>query len=129
MADHSLSNNVAGLSISSHSQQQLEAKCAFYESENQRMLADNSQLRYCLNDAEVKMAANGVEIEKLRKDQEDLLELLADQDTKMSEYRRRLRELGQQVEGSDDEDEDDDEKVAAGTATQVGSSQNGENRN
>lgn len=45
-------------------------------------------------------------IEKMNKDQDDLLELLADQDNKMREYRRRLRNLGQTVEGSDDDDDE-----------------------
>ena len=37
------------------------------------------------------------------KDQDDLLELLADQDLKMKNYRAQLRQLGQQIEASDDE--------------------------
>jgi chromosome segregation ATPase len=115
-SDH-LANNFSTFSISS----QLEAKISFYENENTRLLADNSQLRYCLNDAEMRVNANSIEMEKMRKDQEDLLELLADQDTKMSEYRRRLRDLGQQVEMSDDED--DDEATAGSAANE----QNGGN--
>ncbi|CAH2983907.1 unnamed protein product [Chilo suppressalis] len=43
-----------------------------------------------------KMAAD--ELEKLRKDQDDLLELLADQDAKLNEYKMRLMSLGQAVE-------------------------------
>lgn len=37
------------------------------------------------------------ELEKLRKDQEDLLELLSDQDTKITMYKERLLSLGEKV--------------------------------
>lgn len=37
------------------------------------------------------------ELEKLKKDQEDLLELLTDQDTKITLYKERLIELGYKV--------------------------------
>ncbi|XP_052780559.1 general vesicular transport factor p115-like [Mya arenaria] len=50
------------------------------------------------------------ELETLKKEQEDLLVLLADQDTKIDKYKSRLRELGQEVE-EDDDDFDDDEDV------------------
>ncbi|GMT23628.1 hypothetical protein PFISCL1PPCAC_14925 [Pristionchus fissidentatus] len=43
------------------------------------------------------------EVIRLQNDQEELFELLADQHTKMNQYRKRLRALGQPV--SDDEDE------------------------
>ncbi|VDK82667.1 unnamed protein product [Litomosoides sigmodontis] len=43
-------------------------------------------------------------IEALKKEQEDLLVLLADQDAKIFEYRRKLVELGQEV--TEDEDSD-----------------------
>lgn len=46
------------------------------------------------------------DLENLRKEQEDLLVLLADQDTKMDEYKKKLKDLGEQVE-DDDEDDDD----------------------
>uniref|UniRef100_A0A1I8E9N1 General vesicular transport factor p115 n=1 Tax=Wuchereria bancrofti TaxID=6293 RepID=A0A1I8E9N1_WUCBA len=47
---------------------------------------------------------NDDEVAVLRKEQEDLLVLLADQDAKILEYRRKLTELGQAV--TDDEDTD-----------------------
>ncbi|EFO26107.1 hypothetical protein LOAG_02375 [Loa loa] len=47
---------------------------------------------------------NSDELTVLKKEQEDLLVLLADQDTKILEYRRKLTELGQAV--TDDEDTD-----------------------
>lgn len=37
------------------------------------------------------------ELEKLRKDQEDLLVLLADQDSKINHYKDRLKQLGEKV--------------------------------
>ncbi|MCP9265502.1 General vesicular transport factor [Dirofilaria immitis] len=47
---------------------------------------------------------NGDELAVLKKEQEDLLVLLADQDAKILEYRRKFIELGQAV--TDDEDTD-----------------------
>lgn len=44
------------------------------------------------------------DVVRLQTEQEELLELLADQHTKMSGYRKRLRALGQPVS----EDEDDE---------------------
>lgn len=43
------------------------------------------------------------ELERLRKDQEDLLELLTDQDTKLTSFKNRLRELGATIEDEDSE--------------------------
>lgn len=43
------------------------------------------------------------EIARLRKDQEDLLELLTDQDVRLGKFKERLRQLGEHV---DDEDSD-----------------------
>lgn len=37
------------------------------------------------------------ELETLKKEQEDLLVLLADQDTKIDKYKSKLKELGQEV--------------------------------
>jgi len=37
------------------------------------------------------------ELETLKKEQEDLLVLLADQDTKIDKYKQKLKELGQEV--------------------------------
>ncbi|XP_043477147.1 general vesicular transport factor p115 [Leptopilina heterotoma] len=51
-----------------------------------------------------------LELEKLRKDQEDLLELLSDQDNKITMYKERLLSLGEKVESdesSGDLDTDD----------------------
>ena len=45
----------------------------------------------------------------MKKEQEDLLVLLTDQDTKLSSYRKRLRQLGETT--TDDEDEDAEEDL------------------
>lgn len=41
------------------------------------------------------------ELEKLRKDQEDLLELLTDQDVRLNTFKGRLRELGETFDDGD----------------------------
>lgn len=43
----------------------------------------------------------GDELEQMRKDQEDLLELLTDQDLKLNAFKNRLRELGENVDDGD----------------------------
>lgn len=49
------------------------------------------------------------ELDTIRREQEDLLVLVTDQDSKMSEYRRKLRAYGEDVtEDEDDEDEEGD---------------------
>ncbi|KAL3983017.1 Uso1 / p115 like vesicle tethering protein head region family protein [Acanthocheilonema viteae] len=55
-------------------------------------------------DHSYKQIVNGDEVAVLKREQEDLLVLLADQDAKILEYRRKLIELGQAV--TDDEDTD-----------------------
>ncbi|XP_033738729.1 general vesicular transport factor p115-like isoform X2 [Pecten maximus] len=51
------------------------------------------------------------ELDNLKKEQEDLLVLLADQDTKIDAYKTRLKELGEQVEEDDDDDDLGDEDL------------------
>ncbi|KAK3579520.1 hypothetical protein CHS0354_028349 [Potamilus streckersoni] len=51
------------------------------------------------------------ELDTVKKEQEDLLVLLADQDNKIDKYKARLRELGQEVEDDDDDEELDNEDV------------------
>lgn len=41
------------------------------------------------------------ELERIRKDQDDLLELLTDQDIKLNTFKNRLRELGETIEDGD----------------------------
>ncbi|XP_005090245.1 general vesicular transport factor p115 [Aplysia californica] len=49
------------------------------------------------------------EMETLKKEQDDLLVLLADQDAKIDKYKTKLKELGQEVEDDDDDDDLDDD--------------------
>lgn len=83
-----------------------KTRMSFYEAENSRLLAEIEQFKAAQNDA-VSLGSDKSElvskIESMTKDQEDLLELLADQDLKLKDYRRKMRDLGQQVEASDDE--------------------------
>jgi chromosome segregation ATPase len=87
-----------------------DTKIKFYESENARLLTDIEQFKAISTNESVISQLNNEKaelnsrIEKMNKDQDDLLELLADQDVKMKEYRKRLKGLGQQVDDDDDED-------------------------
>jgi len=54
------------------------------------------------------------DVERNRKDQEDLLVLLADQDSSIQKYKDRLRNLNQSV--SDEEEEDEEDHVCDGVA-------------
>ncbi|XP_018325488.1 general vesicular transport factor p115 [Agrilus planipennis] len=55
------------------------------------------------------------EMEKLLKDQEDLLELLTDQDATLNKYKNRLRELGENIADDDgDSDINSGEEVEGG---------------
>uniref|UniRef100_A0A915PK69 General vesicular transport factor p115 n=1 Tax=Setaria digitata TaxID=48799 RepID=A0A915PK69_9BILA len=78
-----------------------EAKAKIHALEEQISLTtvDHS----CKQAASAK-TTNDNEVAILKKEQEDLLVLLADQDAKILEYRRKLSELGQAV--TDDEDTD-----------------------
>lgn len=80
-----------------------DTRIAFYETENARLLTEIEQLKATNDDVE-KVKQYDAKIEKMNKDQEDLLELLADQDGKVKEYRKRLKNLGQAVSDDDDED-------------------------
>ena len=83
-----------------------KTKITFYELENSRLINEIEQIRTSQSDLTSLKSQNfehTSKISAMSKDQEDLLELLADQDLKMREYRRRLRALGQQIEASDDE--------------------------
>jgi chaperonin cofactor prefoldin len=58
------------------------------------------ETRHQLVTAEQKLAeleSAGSELEKLRKDQEDLLELLTDQDTRLNQLKAQLRALGEKA--------------------------------
>ncbi|KAH9513006.1 Vesicle-mediated ER to Golgi transport protein [Bulinus truncatus] len=55
------------------------------------------------------------EMDTLKKEQDDLLVLLADQDAKIDKYKSKLKELGQEVEEDDDDElgEDNEEDLDA----------------
>nr|XP_023018597.1 general vesicular transport factor p115 [Leptinotarsa decemlineata] len=67
---------------------------------------DSSEYTDLLNKIKALEAENlekDAELDKIRKDQDDLLELLTDQDTKLNTFKNKLRELGQTT---NDEDSD-----------------------
>ncbi|XP_028050343.1 general vesicular transport factor p115 [Monomorium pharaonis] len=53
------------------------------------------------SELEYQLKSKTDELEKLRKDQEDLLELLTDQDSKITMYKERLIELGDKIESDE----------------------------
>lgn len=60
---------------------------------------------------EVELIEKDVELEKVRKDQDDLLELLTDQDVKLNVYKKRLKELGETIDADSDENSASDNEV------------------
>ncbi|XP_053672754.1 general vesicular transport factor p115 [Anopheles nili] len=105
------------------------AKLSYYEAENSRLLSELDQLRTRVNAAEGRANASSGEMDKLRKDQEDLLELLTDQENKLQRYRMELKRVTGQ--SFDDEEDDEDElgqealkpATSNGTSTSEASSQ------
>lgn len=106
---------------------------SFYQAENKRLVDEINSLNSKLNEA-LEMTEQSLHLSavtKLRKDQEDLLELLTDQvkldetceyffqlniifasslqQNKIEKYKKRLIDMGQTVSDDDDEDEEDDE--------------------
>ncbi|KAJ1908683.1 Vesicle-mediated ER to Golgi transport protein, partial [Tieghemiomyces parasiticus] len=65
--------------------------------------APDTDLIAKVHELEAALAAAEVRAANVEKEQEDLLVYLADQDTQAAEYRRRLRELGEDIPPSDDE--------------------------
>ncbi|RZC38268.1 Uso1 p115 head domain containing protein [Asbolus verrucosus] len=53
---------------------------------------------------EAELVEKDAELERIRKDQDDLLELLTDQDTKLNTFKNRLKELGETIDDADSED-------------------------
>ncbi|XP_054715999.1 general vesicular transport factor p115-like [Uloborus diversus] len=80
--------------------------------ENGRLLAAQEEiLELQKTNKKLVEEKNGTEEElnRIRKEQEDMLILLTEQSDKISEYKKRLRDLGQQVEDDDDSMNDDDD--------------------
>ncbi|XP_052892527.1 general vesicular transport factor p115 [Anopheles moucheti] len=98
------------LSMLTLEQQTDRAKIVYYESENSRLLGELDQLRLRVTVAESKANESGTDLDKLRKDQEDLLELLTDQESKLQRYRMELKRVTGQ---SFDEDDDEDDELQA----------------
>ncbi|XP_078731455.1 general vesicular transport factor p115 isoform X1 [Lampetra fluviatilis] len=99
--------------------EELEARAAALEQEHEQ-LQDTVRLlteeKLALAECAVNTALLRQEVVRLnkeagdtRKEQDDLLVLLADQDQKIIALKGRLRELGHAVENDEDEDDDDDE--------------------
>jgi chaperonin cofactor prefoldin len=76
---------------------------------NTELQKELQETRQQLAAAEQKLAeleSAGSELEKLRKDQEDLLELLTDQDMRLNQFKAQLRALGEKVDDDDDLEEE-----------------------
>lgn len=86
-------------------QQEQQSKASYFEAENRRLLAEIDALKQRVVESERISNESRSDLEKLRKDQEDLLELLTDQESKMRSYRRSLKKLGYKVEDDSDDDE------------------------
>jgi chromosome segregation ATPase len=99
------------LMLLNHEKAHQATKINFYEAENARLLHEIEQSKAITTDEHVveqlknEKAELSARVEKMNKDQDDLLELLADQDVKLREHRKRLKNLGQPVEDDDDDDE------------------------
>ncbi|XP_066994700.2 general vesicular transport factor p115 isoform X2 [Anabrus simplex] len=69
-------------------------------------LSEVTRLRAELEQKTAELETKSVELENARKDQEDLLELLADQDMRANRFKERLRALGEKVDDDDEEEEE-----------------------
>lgn len=78
----------------------LENKIVEIEGVNRRLLEEKVTLEKDMK----------TELDSLRKEQEDLLVLLTEQDTKLTAYKNRLKELGEKVPEDDDDDALDNEE-------------------
>ncbi|XP_070186346.1 general vesicular transport factor p115-like isoform X2 [Littorina saxatilis] len=79
---------------------------------NQENLNLSNKIRVLEEGKEAEAAEKGVlreELDTLKKEQDDLLVLLADQDAKINKFKAKLKELGQEVEEDDDEEDFEDE--------------------
>lgn len=84
-----------------------KTKIIFYESENARLAAEIELLKNAQNDLSQLRNENAELTSKvgaMSRDHDDFLELLADQDFKLKDYRKKLKELGQKVDGSSDDE-------------------------
>uniref|UniRef100_A0A1Q3FAR4 General vesicular transport factor p115 n=1 Tax=Culex tarsalis TaxID=7177 RepID=A0A1Q3FAR4_CULTA len=103
------------LSAMTLQQQEALSKTAYLEAENRRLLAEVEALKQRVNAAEHGEAEAKADLEKLRRDQEDLLELLTDQESKMGSYRQLLKKLGHKL----DDDSDDEQEPENGEGENI----------
>lgn len=96
----------------------LESKLTTLEKENESL---RTQLVTTINkvehvptstdaaqNAEIQIKTMNIELQTLQKEQDDLLELLADQQLKIKSYGARLRDHGEEVTDDSEEEDDDD---------------------
>lgn len=75
-----------------------EVRMGEYEVRLQQLTGEVTRLNELVRVSQESQQAAVQELDKLKKDQDDLLELLADQDLKINDYKMRLLSLGQAVE-------------------------------
>lgn len=85
----------------------LNTQISFYQSENARLLEEIEALKISLHDKSRNSSSVVEEFEHLKKDQEDLLELLTDQEKKILKYKQILQNLGENVDTEDELDDED----------------------
>lgn len=104
---HNLERQLETMTIT-NSQQMMRMN--YYESEHRRLVSELENLKANPIDnvdaTTVQLKTETVElksqIESMNKESEDLLELLADQDLKLKDYKKRLRIFGDQQVSDDD---------------------------
>uniref|UniRef100_A0A6B2EB74 General vesicular transport factor p115 n=1 Tax=Phlebotomus kandelakii TaxID=1109342 RepID=A0A6B2EB74_9DIPT len=111
IGNHVAALNITGNGVHEHHE---SPQIQMYQTENARLQREIERLTLTLREFQVKFTEESIEMEKLRKDQEDLLEMLTDQDAKIAQYRQQLRDLGAPVEEATDEDESDDNGADVG---------------
>ncbi|XP_055590032.1 general vesicular transport factor p115-like [Uranotaenia lowii] len=108
-AMESLQNQLSAVTFQ---QQEQQSKTIYLEAENRRLLDELDGFRSRVSEAEKSATESRSDLDKLRRDQEDLMELLTDQETKIGSYRQLLKQLGHKLD--DDSDEDEEEKAENG---------------
>lgn len=88
----------------------LQARLTKSNDENLRLLDKIKKLEEEKNNINIEKENILVDTETLKKEQEDLLVLLADQDSRIDQYKKKLKELGElDIDDDDDDEEDDDD--------------------
>lgn len=105
-------------------QLQLQQQTHHHESNNTGDInLELQELKRNLDESLAERTRLSKDLVDIKKEQDDLLVLLADQDVKLKEYRRRLKNVGadDEITGDDDDDDDedfdDDEEVSKGTTS------------